>query len=236
MMQKLWRVQKLLAHFGYASRRTVEQWIKEGKIKINDKIATLADRVDVREDSLFLSNKRINIHQTIKPRFILYHKPVGEICSHADTHNRRTIFDTLPTLTQGRWIYIGRLDLNTSGLLLLTNDGDKANQLMHPSQFIEREYAVRTLGRLTDQMIKKLTHNVELDDGTARFKHIIVTQKNGANHWYRVVIMEGRHRLVRRLFESQGILVNRLIRIRFGHIILPRHLKPGHFKSMAMPI
>jgi 23S rRNA pseudouridine2605 synthase len=234
--QKPLRIQKILAHLGYASRRTIEDWIRQGKIKLNDKFAKLGDRVDLKRDRLSIDNKRVSLPTTLlaQPRLILYHKPIGEICSHVDPKRRRTIFDTLPKLEKGRWIYIGRLDFNTSGLLLLTNNGDIAHRLMHPSQFIEREYAVRVLGKLTPIAIKNLTQGVMLQDGDARVEHILEKQSRGVNHWYQVVVMEGRNRLVRRLFESQGFRVNRLIRVRFGHIILPQNLKPGQYQELPI--
>jgi 23S rRNA pseudouridine2605 synthase len=234
-MTKPQRIQKLLAHLGYASRRTIEEWIRNGQITLNHKTAKLGDRVDLTKDRLMVNGKRVHVsEQPILPRLILYHKPVGEICSHADPEKRKTIFDGLPKLEQGRWIYIGRLDLNTSGLLLLTNNGDLANKFMHPSQLIEREYAVRILGKLTPDAITHLTHGVQLKDGKARFEHIVEKQAKGVNHWYHVVVMEGRNRLVRRLFESQHFAVNRLIRVRFGDIILPKTLKPGQYKELPV--
>lgn len=227
------RIQKLLAHLGYGSRRMIEMWIRDGKIMLNHKTAKLGDRVDLTRDCLMVKGQRVRKSKcSIQPRLILYHKPLGEICSRADPQKRKTIFDSLPKLAQGRWIYVGRLDLNTSGLLLLTNNGDLANKLMHPSQLIEREYAVRILGKLTLNTIRHLTHGVKLQDGKARFEHIVEKQVKGVNHWYHVVIVEGRNRLVRRLFESQQHTVNRLIRVRFGDIILPKNLKPGQYKEL----
>jgi len=233
--KKSLRIQKILAHLGYGSRRTIEDWIRAGRIKCNDRVATLGDCVDLSQDRLTVDgNLVVKPTQPIQPRLLLYHKPIGEICSHADPRQRKTIFDTLPSLLKGRWISIGRLDLNTSGLLLLTNDGDIANKYMHPSRSIEREYAVRVLGKLTPSNIKNLTHGINLRDGKARFEHIIEKKASGVNHWYQVVVMEGRNRIVRRLFEAQGFLVNRLVRVRFGQLVLPANLKPGKYQELPI--
>jgi len=233
------RLQKLLADFGYASRRTVEKWIVTGRIQLNGKTAQLGDRADLTKDKLTLDGKSISADsQKNETQLILYHKPVGEICSRSDPQYRPTIFEQLPHLKKGRWINVGRLDINSSGLLLLTNDGDLANRLMHPKHLIEREYLARVLGKLTTQQCEQLKKGMRLEDGMAKFKAVGTSRGlplpdekgEGANHWYSVTIMEGRNRLVRRLFESQGLQVNRLIRIRFGDIMLPRDLKPGKFR------
>lgn len=229
------RIQKVLAHLGYGSRRQVEHWIREGKIKLNGHMAHLGDRVDLNQDQLYLNGKLVQASpNAVDPQIILYHKPPGELCTRRDPHGRRTVFHALPKPISGRWIYVGRLDINTSGLLLLTTDGELAHRLMHPSQQIAREYVVRILGQLTDKHIKKLTHGITLDDGAARFEHIVETETKGVNHWYRVVVMEGRNRLVRRLFESVGFSVNRLIRVRFGSIVLPKNLRLGHYQKLSM--
>ena len=232
-MSKPPRIQKLLSHLGYGSRRTIEVWIRHGKITLNQRIAQLGDRVDLTKDALMVQGQRVQQSEcTIQPRLILYHKPVGEICSRYDPKKRKTIFDSLPTLKKGRWVYVGRLDFNTSGLLLLTNNGDLANTLMHPSQCVEREYAVRIFGKLSSEVMKRLRCGIQLPDGRARFEVIIEKLTQGANHWYNVVVVEGRNRLVRRLFEAQHFIVNRLIRIRYGDILLPKYLKPGQYKEV----
>jgi len=176
----------------------------------------------------------INKIKTIRPpqQVLCYHKPVGEVCTRQDPEGRTTVFKRLPPPEQGRWISIGRLDLNTAGLLLLTTDGDLAHRLMHPSYTIEREYAVRILGAVNDEMLKRLRDGVLLDDGKASFKRIVEAGGRGANHWYHVMLSEGRKHEVRRLWESQGVVVSRLIRIRFGPILLPPGLRRGHFVEL----
>ena len=166
---------------------------------------------------------------------LIYNKPEGEVCTRADPQGRNTVFDALPRIREGRWINIGRLDINTSGLLLFTNNGELANRLMHPATNIEREYAVRVLGQITPDMTKRLTHGVPLDDGTARFEDIVDAGGDGANHWFYVVVMSGRNRMVRRLWESQGCKVNRLIRVRFGPIFLPKKLRRGEWVELNKP-
>ena len=227
------KIQKVLANAGLASRRTIEKWLSEGRISINGQIAKLGDRmipldkvrVDGREVKLIKSEHK-------KCRVLLYHKPEGEICSRSDPEKRPTIFDRLPLLRNSRWISIGRLDFNTSGLLLLTNDGELAHRLMHPSTEIEREYAVRILGEVTPLMMKKLKKGVMIDDKIAQFNSIIDAGGEGSNHWYHVVVKEGRNRIVRKLWESQGVKVSRLMRIRFGSITLPRALRRGRWMEL----
>ena len=162
-----------------------------------------------------------------KTRVLAYYKPVGEVCSRSDEKGRRTVFDSLPRIRQGRWINIGRLDLNSIGLLLFTNNGELAHRLMHPSRGIEREYAVRVLGEATPEQLQRLRQGVKLDDGVARFTDIVDSGGKGSNHWYHVVIMEGKNREVRRLWESQGLAVSRLMRVRYGSYIMPRRKKAG---------
>jgi len=162
----------------------------------------------------------------------MYHKPVGEVCSRKDPEGRPSVFDRLPVLRQGRWILVGRLDLNTSGLLLLTNEGDLAHRLMHPSSEIEREYAVRILGEVDEAMLKRLQDGVELEDGRAAFDSVRDAGGTGANHWYHVILREGRRREVRRIWESQGVRVSRLIRLRYGNVCLPRGLADGRFRDL----
>lgn len=228
------KVQKVLARAGYGSRREIEEWISAGRIKINNKIAQLGDRVS-DSDRVQVDGKPVHRNK-LKPRrcrVLIYHKPVGEVCTRSDPEGRETIFRRLPKLNTGRWIAVGRLDINTSGLLLLTTDGELANRLMHPSREIEREYAVRVHGQVATEMLERLQQGVELDDGPARFDTIIDAGGDGSNHWYHVILKEGRNREVRRLWESQGLQVSRLVRVRFGMVPLPRGQKPGRWEDMA---
>ncbi len=230
------RLQKLLARGGLGSRREIEAWIKAGRIQINGIRAQLGDKASA-SDRITLNGRRIaskRLHLPL-PQVILYHKPAGEICSRWDPEDRSTVFHALPRPQQGRWISVGRLDVNTSGLLLLTTDGELAHRLMHPSTQVEREYAVRVFGTVAESVLKHLQKGVELADGQARFECILDGGGEGANHWYHVVLREGRKREVRRLWESQGIQVSRLVRIRFGPISLPRGLRTGHWRMLEPP-
>lgn len=222
------KLQKVLARAGLGSRREIEQWIRDGRIKVNKDIAHIGERV-VFKDTISVDNRQINILniKEAPQKILCYHKPAGEVCTRNDPEKRKTIFDNLPPLKRARWINVGRLDFNTSGLLLLTTDGELANRLMHPSSNIEREYAVRILGEVNLDMKKRLTEGVELEDGMAKFKNIKEAGGSGANHWYHVILTEGRNREVRRLWESQGVTLSRLIRIRFGPISLPPRLRVG---------
>ena len=227
------KLQKVLARAGFGSRREMEGWIEAGRVKVNKIVATLGDRVS-ETDRIQVDGKPVtqaNLKER-RSRVLLYHKPVGEICTRHDPDGRETIFKSLPSLSSGRWITIGRLDLNTSGLLLITTDGDLANRLMHPSHEIEREYAVRVLGEVDSEMLKRLQTGVELEDGTAHFDGIKEAGGDGANRWYHVILREGRNREVRRLWESQGVKVSRLMRIRFGLVSLPRGQKPGRWEDL----
>jgi len=222
------RLQKVLSAAGLGSRREMERWIEAGLIQVNQKVAQLGDSVNAR-DQLFVKGKLLaNPLAQHKPiRILLYHKPVGEIASRADPFHAKTVFDHLPSLKQGRWIQVGRLDINTSGLLVFTTDGTLANRLMHPRFELEREYAVRVMGRVTPEMIQLLLKGVTLEDGPAKFKRIDYQGGEGANSWYHVVLTEGRNREVRRLWQSQGLEVSRLIRIRYGSLRMPRNLSRG---------
>lgn len=227
------KIQKILANAGLGSRRQIEKWISEGRIVVNNEIAKLGDRITL-DAKVRVDGYDVNLVKSAakKTRVLLYHKPEGEICSRSDPEGRPTIFDRLPLLRNGRWISIGRLDFNTSGVLLLTNDGELANKLMHPSSQIEREYAVRVQGNVTPAMLKKLKTGVVLEDGKAHFETIKDAGGEGTNHWYHVLVKEGRNRLVRRLWESQDVKVSRLIRIRFGSILLPRQLRKGKWMDL----
>lgn len=222
------KIQKVLARIGVGSRRQIEAWIAEGRVRVDGEIATIGLRIDdsarVQVDGKNIPI-RLRAEDIEEPKVLLYHKPEGEVCTRNDPEGRPTVFDKLPALKRQRWVAIGRLDINTSGLLLFTNDGELAHRLLHPSYEIEREYAVRVLGVVTPEMIKNLKRGVELEDGFAAFSSIVDAGGEGANHWYHVVLKEGRHREARRLWESQGIKVSRLIRIRFGNVVLPRGLR-----------
>ena len=227
------KIQKVLARTGFASRREAERWIMQGRIRVDGKVAQLGDRIHP-DNRVALDQKALYLdwHQ-LKPRVLVYHKPEGEICSRHDPAHDKTIFDRLPRLKIGRWIAIGRLDINTTGVILLTNDGELANRLMHPSREIEREYAVRILGDVTDSHVQQLKQGVMLEDGPARFEKIFFSGGEGANKWYHVVLKEGRNREVRRMWEATGLRVSRLSRIRFGNITLRPRQKPGRFEDLS---
>ena len=227
------RIQKVLARAGYGSRRQLEVLIKEGKVSVNGSISKLGDQVEIG-DSLRLDDKPLSAKRLWqKPQqVLLYNKPVGEVCTRKDPEGRRTIFQSLPTPDEGRWVSVGRLDINTSGLIILTTDGELANRLMHPSNEMDREYAVRVLGAVGPEIMQNLRDGVELDDGKAKFNDIQEAGGEGANHWYHVVIQEGRNREVRRLWESQGVQVSRLMRVRYGPIIIPSQLKMGRWMML----
>jgi 23S rRNA pseudouridine2605 synthase len=222
------KLQKVLARAGLGSRREIETWITAGRVRVNNAIAKLGDRVELTA-KIQVDERVVNLNplKPVKSRVLLYHKPVGEICARHDPEGRPTVFDKLPNLRNQRWIVIGRLDFNTAGLLLFTNNGDLAHRLMHPSYEIEREYAVRVLGEVKADVLQRLRQGVELDDGPANFDDIRDAGGDGANHWYHVILREGRNREVRRLWESQNIVVSRLIRVRFANIQLPRFLRAG---------
>lgn len=228
------KIQKVLANAGLGSRRQIEDWLRDGRVSVNGEVAKLGDRMTL-DDKVRVDGRDVNLIKSgsQKCRVLLYHKPEGEICSRSDPEGRPTVFDHLPMLRNGRWISVGRLDFNTSGVLLLTNDGALANRLMHPSSEIEREYAVRIQGQVGPAMLKNMKKGVRLEDGVAHFEQIIDAGGEGTNHWYHVMVKEGRNRLVRRLWESQGVTVSRLIRIRFGGITLPRMLRRGKWAELT---
>lgn len=228
------KIQKVLANAGLASRRQIETWIQEGRIHVNGQIAKLGDRIDITA-RVRVDGRDVPLVKSAnqKTRVLLYHKPEGEICSRKDPENRPSVFDRLPLLRNGRWISVGRLDFNTSGVLLLTNDGELAHQLMHPSREIEREYAVRVQGQVSPDMLKNLKDGIPLEDGIpAHFDMITDAGGEGSNHWYHVLVKEGRNRVVRKLWESQGVNVSRLIRIRFDAVTLPRFLRRGRWMEL----
>ncbi|MCK5917995.1 MAG: pseudouridine synthase [Cocleimonas sp.] len=229
------RIQKILSRAGYGSRREIERWVTAGEILVNGIKATAGQPVD-ESDQIILRGQRLHLGSRLKatPRVLLYHKSAGEVSTRKDPEGRATVFDNLPDIKSGRWIQVGRLDLNTDGLLLFTTDGELANRLMHPSYEIEREYAVRVLGDVTDNMLDTLKKGVILEDGKAMFNKIIFAGGEGANKWYHVVLKEGRNREVRRLWETQDVKVSRLIRVRYGDVTLSRSLRSGRFEEMTI--
>ncbi len=225
------KLQKVLARAGLGSRREMERWIEAGRVQIDGRQATLGDRVD-GEAAISVDGRAVAQAEVDKTRVLLYHKPRGEVSSRKDPEGRKTVFDKLPKLKNGRWISVGRLDYNTSGLLLFTTDGELANALMHPSSNIEREYMVRVKGEVDEDTLKRLTEGVMLEDGVARFTDVVDGGGEGKNHWYYVVIMEGRTREVRRLWESQDCVVSRLKRTRYGNVFIPSRVKQGMYVEL----
>lgn len=226
------RLQKVLAQAGVASRREIEDWVVAGRISVNGLPASLGQKIGPG-DRVKVNGKLVPLRFTQRsPRVLIYHKPEGEIVSRDDPEGRPTVFERLPILRKGRWLAVGRLDFNTSGLLLFTNDGDLANRLMHPRYELEREYAVRLLGELTDEQAASLTEGIQLADGPAKFNTLRNEGGEGVNHWYRVTISEGRNREVRRMFEAIGLTVSRLMRVRYGTVELPSRLKRGMWMEM----
>ena len=228
------RLQKWLAGQGIGSRRHMESLIAAGRITVNGKVAEVGCKVS-GDERIIIDGRPVRQpkNREFRPKVILYHKPPGEICTRSDPQGRPTIFEHLPRLAQGRWIGVGRLDFQTSGLLLLTNDGELANCLMHPSAGLVREYSVRVLGEVSDAALKKLRRGIELDDGIAKFDRVEFAGGEGSNRWYTVAVSEGRNRLVRRLWEVAGFRVSRLIRIRFGPMRLSRSLRTGKSRFLS---
>jgi 23S rRNA pseudouridine2605 synthase len=229
------KLQKILAQAGLGSRRAMESWISEGKVTVNGAAATLGQRVSPR-DVVKVGAKIVRWPAPQRlPRVLLYHKPEGEIVSRDDPEGRTTVFDKLPALREGRWLAVGRLDFNTSGLLVFSNSGELVNRMTHPRFELEREYAVRILGQLTPEQHKRLLAGIALSDGVARCDSVEDEGGEGSNHWYRIVLREGRNRVVRRLFEALGLTVSRLIRVRFGALALPPRLKRGQLIELPRP-
>ncbi len=229
------KLQKVLARSGQGSRREIEAFISEGRVSIDGKAAYLGDRITGNEQI------RIDGHQiklSVKDeeicRVLMYNKPEGEMCTRKDPEGRPTVFDRLPPLESGRWVAVGRLDINTSGMLLFTTDGELANRLMHPSQKVEREYAVRVFGEVNEAMLQTLRTGVKLEDGLARFQKIEYRGGEGRNHWFHVTLSEGRNREVRRLWESQEVQVSRLIRVRYGDLEMHRQLPLGGWTELSL--
>ena len=230
------RIQKVLAQAGVGSRREMEEWITAGRVTVNDELATLGMRVV--EGDVLRADKRTVVVKAQEdkdfPRVLLYHKQEGEIVSRDDPEKRTNVFEKLPKLRGMKWIAIGRLDFNTSGLLVFTTSGELANRLMHPRFEVEREYAVRVQGVLTpEQMKQMLTKGIELEDGPVKFEKLTDEGGEGFNHWYRLVLKEGRNRVVRRTFEALGLVVSRLMRVRFGIINLPPSIKRGKMAELG---
>ncbi|MGH8717982.1 MAG: pseudouridine synthase [Burkholderiales bacterium] len=226
------KLQKVLAERGLGSRREMEEWIKAGRVSVNGKPAEIGMRV-APQDRITVDRRPLRGRSTQKlPRVLLYHKPQGEIVSRDDLEGRPSVFDHLPPLKNEKWLAAGRLDFMSSGLLIFTTDGEMANRLMHPRFQVEREYAVRVRGQLTPEQMHKLTRGLALDDGQARFQSVAEAGGEGSNRWYHVVTREGRNRFVRRMFESIGLEVSRLIRVRFGEIQLPPRLKRGNWMEL----
>lgn len=230
------RLQKVLAQAGIGSRREMEEWISARRVMVNGAVATLGMRVS-EGDKVQVDGRHIRLQlqaEQALPRVLLYHKQEGEIVSRDDPNERANVFDALPKLRGQKWIAIGRLDFNTSGLLIFTTSGELANRLMHPRFEVEREYAVRVQGAMTSEQMHRMTNEgVELEDGLVRFEQLSDEGGEGFNHWYRLVLKEGRNRVVRRTFEALGLPVSRLMRVRFGIINLPSRIKRGMMTELG---
>lgn len=227
------RVQKVMARSGLGSRRQLEKSISDGAILVNGDTAKLGASVSGGEKLEFNGRRYLVVDATLPHETLFYNKPVGELTTRSDPENRKTVFDRLPRPKQGRWVAVGRLDINTSGLLILTTDGELANAMMHPSNTVDREYACRIYGEVTSEHLENLRAGVELDDGTASFSDISVGGTGETNHWYQVTLLEGRNREVRRLWETQGLQVSRLQRVRYGAAFLPKGLLRGQWHRIS---
>lgn len=226
------RLQKVLAAAGLGSRRALEARISRGEVQVDGKPATLGQKVALG-DRVLIDGRGYQVRAGDRDsRVLMYNKPEGVVCTRRDPEGRKTVFDQLPPLRRGRWISIGRLDINTSGLLLLTDDGELAHTMMHPGTGVDREYACRVHGHVTPEMLQSLTSGVELEDGPARFSDVVDSGGSGGNRWFHVVLMEGRNREVRRLWEAVGVRVSRLKRVRYGAVILPSRLKVGRWEEL----
>ncbi len=227
------RIQKLLARAGLGSRREIERWITEGRLTVNGQAITLGYHLKPG-DHLLINGRVVKWDKYAEQptRVLVYHKPVGEVVTRRDPEGRPVIFTQLPRIPVGRWIAVGRLDINTSGLILVTNNGELANRLMHPSREVEREYAVRILGDVDESILQRLRTGVELEDGPAHFDELRFYAGEGANKWFYVTVKQGRNRLVRRLWESQGVKVSRLMRVRYGEVVLPERVRAHSFYEL----
>ena len=230
------KLQKILSRAGIASRRALEQMIDEGRVSVDGKIASIGDRFEANEITVKIDNKVVLSPSSnkVECRVLMYHKPEGELTTLSDPENRPTVFDHIPQPPSGRWIYIGRLDINTSGLLLFTTDGELANALMHPKYEVERVYAARIYGEVSEKQISDLLQGVTLEDGVARFSKIMYQGGEGRNSWYHVTLKEGRKREVRRLWEAVGLKVSRLIRIKYAGVSLDPNIKTGQFRELTL--
>ncbi|KJG40527.1 pseudouridine synthase [Photobacterium angustum] len=230
------KLQKVLARAGQGSRREIELMIQNGRVSVDGVVAKLGDRLEDLSVSVRIDGHKIELISSDEEicRILAYNKPEGELCTRHDPEGRRTVFDRLPRLNTGRWVSVGRLDANTSGLLLFTTDGELANRLMHPSRTVEREYMVRVFGEVTEQMVKNVVKGVELEDGLARFEDVVYAGGEGMNHTFYVVITEGRNREVRRLWDSQGVTVSRLKRVRYGDVYLTKDMPRGGWSELEL--
>jgi 23S rRNA pseudouridine2605 synthase len=227
------KLQKALADAGHGARREIEEWIAAGRVSVNGEPAHIGQRIGP-DDKVRLNGRLVQLKAggSRLPRVLLYHKPEGEIVSRDDPEGRPTVFEKLPRINNGRWIAVGRLDFNSCGLMLFTSSGELANRLMHPSYELEREYAVRVLGEPAPEALEQLQAGIELEDGIARFNRMLDAGGEGANHWYNVTLSEGRNREVRRMFEAVGLQVSRLMRVRYGPVVLPASLKRGLWREL----
>ncbi len=230
------KLQKILARAGHGSRRELEALIKAGRVSVNGVVAKLGERLEDDNATVRIDGHTVSIkaQEEVVCRVLAYYKPEGELCTRHDPEGRRTVFDRLPKIRGARWISVGRLDANTSGLLLFTTDGELANRLMHPSRQVEREYLVRVFGEVTEQKVRNLVKGVELEDGIARFEDVVYAGGEGMNHTFYVAINEGRNREVRRLWESQDTTVSRLKRVRYGDIFLEKTLPRGGWMELDL--
>ena len=231
------KLQKFLANRGYGSRRQVEQWISDGRVRLNNSVAKIGDRVSIN-DSIFLDNKKVQSRELVETHIIVYNKPEGLVSTTKDTRGRPLVFDNLPPLKRGKWISVGRLDINTSGLMLFTTNGELANRLMHPKYSIDRKYLVRVYGKVEKKNIEALKKGILIGDEYSRFKNIeykneVLKDQVRLNNWFQVTLGSGKNREVRSLWESQGFEVSRLKRISYGPVILPSFVRPGNYTYLS---
>ena len=231
------KLQKFLANRGYGSRRQVEQWISDGRVRLNNSVAKIGDRVSIN-DSIFLDNKKVRSRELVETHIIVYNKPEGLVSTTKDTRGRPLVFDNLPPLKRGKWISVGRLDINTSGLMLFTTNGELANRLMHPKYSIDRKYLVRVYGKVEKRNIEALKKGILIGDEYSRFKNIeykneVLKDQVRLNNWFQVTLGSGKNREVRSLWESQGFEVSRLKRISYGPVILPSFVRPGNYTYLS---
>ena len=231
------KLQKFLANRGYGSRRQVEQWISDGRVRLNNSVAKIGDRVSIN-DSIFLDNKKVRSRELVETHIIVYNKPEGLVSTTKDTRGRPLVFDNLPPLKRGKWISVGRLDINTSGLMLFTSNGELANRLMHPKYSIDRKYLVRVYGKVEKKNFEALKKGILIGDEYSRFKNIeykneVLKDQVRLNNWFQVTLGSGKNREVRSLWESQGFEVSRLKRISYGPVILPSFVRPGNYSYLS---